>query len=178
MSFSIAVSLFVGQRPRTDAIPECGLCALSVPVWPCLQPLRRRSRELSQRCSACSSCVASANHYPSPSACALVAVSSNFVATTAQPALGLDQRDGTRHGPESSKRTRVVADGLPLDGGAQLAVDTALVSALRGDGSPKSGAGDRDGVALTRAQGLKERTYPELVGSGARARLFDQLRLS
>ena len=70
-----------------------------------------------------------------------------------------------------ARRLEVVADGLPLYGGAQLAVDTTLVSALRGDGSARSGAGDRDGVALTRARSFKERTYPELVGRGARARL-------
>ena len=39
------------------------------------------------------------------------------------------------------RRLEVVADGLPLFGGAQLAVDTTLVSALRGDGSARSGAG-------------------------------------
>ena len=70
-----------------------------------------------------------------------------------------------------ARRLEVVADGVPLFGGAQLAVDTTLVSALRGDGFPRCGAGDRDGVALTRARRLKERTYPELVGRGARARL-------
>ena len=35
-----------------------------------------------------------------------------------------------------SRRLEVVADGLPLFGGAQLAVDTTMVSPLRGGGSP------------------------------------------
>ena len=36
---------------------------------------------------------------------------------------------------DDARRLEVVADGLPLFGGAQLAVDTTLVSALRADGS-------------------------------------------
>ena len=47
-----------------------------------------------------------------------------------------------------SRRLEVVVDGLPLFGGVQLAVDTTLVSALKGDGVPRRGAADRDGVAL------------------------------
>ena len=63
-----------------------------------------------------------------------------------------------------SRRLEVVVDGLPLFGGVQLAVDTTLVSALKGDGVPRRGAADRDGVALAEARRTKERTYPELVG--------------
>ena len=65
----------------------------------------------------------------------------------------------------------VVAYGLTLFGGAQLAVDTTLVCALRRDGNPSRNAADEDGVALRRARQRKERTYPELVGHRARARL-------
>ena len=54
-------------------------------------------------------------------------------------------------------------DGLPLFGGAQLAIDATIVSALRGDGSA--------GVALTAARRRKEHKYPELVGPRSRARL-------
>ena len=43
-------------------------------------------------------------------------------------------------------------DGLPLDGGSQLVVDTTLVSALRGDMSSRAGADWRDGVALIAAR--------------------------
>ena len=64
---------------------------------------------------------------------------------------------------------QVVADGLPLFGGAQLAIDTTLVCALRRDGNPTSHAAEEDGAALRRARQRKERTYPELVGRRARA---------
>ena len=53
-----------------------------------------------------------------------------------------------------NRRLEVVAD-LPLFGGVQLAVDTTLVSAVRGDGEPVLGAADRDGVRR------KEATYQE-----------------
>ena len=54
----------------------------------------------------------------------------------------------------------VVVDGLPLFGGAQLAVDTTLVSTLHCDGTARRGAADRDGVAWEQAS-LKERTHPD-----------------
>ena len=62
-------------------------------------------------------------------------------------------------------------DGLPLFAGAQLAVDTTLVSALHANGEPHRGAAAEDGVALVAARRRKERTYPELVGLGRCARL-------
>ena len=69
------------------------------------------------------------------------------------------------------RRLEVVVDGLPLFGGRQLAVDTTLVCALHEDGRPRSGAAERDGVALMAARRAKERRYPEFVGVQARARL-------
>ena len=60
--------------------------------------------------------------------------------------------------------------GLPLFGGAQLAIDATIVSTLRGDGSARRGASVEDGVALTAPKRRKERRYPELVGP-RRARL-------
>ena len=69
------------------------------------------------------------------------------------------------------RRLEVVAEGLPLFGGVQLALDTTLVSPVRADGTARPGAAHRDGVALASARRLKERTYPELVGRGGRARL-------
>ena len=65
------------------------------------------------------------------------------------------------HGVPSAgdnKRLEVVVDGLHLFGGAQLAVDTTLVSALKGNGELRRGAADRDGVALAAACRVKERT--------------------
>ena len=52
-------------------------------------------------------------------------------------------------------------------GGWALAVDTTLVSALRGDGSARTGAARRDGVALAAARRAKERRTN---WCGARAR--------
>ena len=61
----------------------------------------------------------------------------------------------------------VVVDGLHLFGGAQLAVDTTLVSTLHGDGSARRRAADEDGVALAAARKVKETpSWPR-----ARARL-------
>ena len=68
-------------------------------------------------------------------------------------------------------RPEVVADGLSLFGGAQLAIDTTLVSALRRDGTARESAANRSGVAIRSAHRRKERTYPELAGAGGRARL-------
>ena len=70
-----------------------------------------------------------------------------------------------------NSRLEVVADGLPLHGRAQLAIDTTLVSALTRDGTARPGADRHDGVALAEARRRKERTYPELSGEGGRARL-------
>ena len=69
------------------------------------------------------------------------------------------------------RRLEVVADGLPLFGGAQLAVDTTVVSALRSDGTAIPRAAHTAGVALEAARRRKERRYPELVGPRARSRL-------
>ena len=65
-----------------------------------------------------------------------------------------------------------VADGLTLWHGAQLAIDTTLVSPLRRDGSARFRAADQDGAVLMEARRQKERTYPELSGEGGRARLM------
>ena len=62
-------------------------------------------------------------------------------------------------------------DGLPLFGGAQLAVDTALVSVLHCDGTARRGAAHNDGVVVSMAERRKERRHPELVGRRARSRL-------
>ena len=70
-----------------------------------------------------------------------------------------------------SRRLEIVADGLPLFGGAQLAVDTTLVSPLHCDGTPHRGAAYVDGAVLAAARRKKKTTYPELVGPNVRARL-------
>ena len=62
------------------------------------------------------------------------------------------------------RRLEVVADGLPLYHGAQIAVDTTLVSPLRRNGTPHSRCAWEDGAALRQARRRKERVYPELSG--------------
>ena len=61
------------------------------------------------------------------------------------------------------RRIEVIANGLALCGGAQLAVDTTLVSPLTRAGAPRRRAGRFAAAALHDARKAKERTYPELV---------------
>ena len=70
--------------------------------------------------------------------------------------------------PGDARRLEIVADGLPLFGSAQLAIDTTLISTLHCDGSARPGTADTDVAASLAARKKKERTCPELVG---RARL-------
>ena len=70
-----------------------------------------------------------------------------------------------------ARRIEIIAEGLPLFGGAQLAVYTTLVSAHHCDGSARARAARVDGIALEAAHQRKERTYRELVGPRSRAKL-------
>ena len=70
-----------------------------------------------------------------------------------------------------NRRIEIVADNLRLFGGAQLAVDTTLVSPLQRDGSACPGAADTNGVAAATAERRKARLYQELTARGSRARL-------
>ena len=70
-----------------------------------------------------------------------------------------------------ARRLEVVADGLPLFGGAQLAIDTTLVSSVQADGRPRPQCARVDEAALSEARRRKQRTYPELSGTQGRARL-------
>ena len=63
------------------------------------------------------------------------------------------------------RRLQVVANGRPLWNGAQVAVDTTLVSPLSSSGEPRRHAGRVDGAALRETRRRKERTYPELLRS-------------
>ena len=75
--------------------------------------------------------------------------------------------------PHSSdgRRLEVVAEGLCLFGGCQLALDATVVSTLHGDGTHRRKADVKDGVALKEARRSKEATYPELCRGDGRARL-------
>lgn len=70
--------------------------------------------------------------------------------------------------PGDTRKIEVIANGLTLWGGRQLAIDTTVVSALNGRGQARSRA---PGKALERARKAKERRYPELVGDAPRCRL-------
>ena len=59
-------------------------------------------------------------------------------------------------------RIEVIANSLALWGGAQLAVNTTLVSPLTRAGEPRRRAGCFAAAALHHARKAKERTYPEL----------------
>ena len=68
------------------------------------------------------------------------------------------------------RRIEVIANGLPLWNGAQLAVDTTIVSPLTANGVARSLRDPARPIALQEARRRKEATYPELVGN-ARCRL-------
>ena len=70
-----------------------------------------------------------------------------------------------------SRRPEVVADGLTAFHGAQLAIDTKLVFALRRDGKARQGAAAS--VALAAIRRNKEKTFSELTGEGGKAGLVD-----
>ena len=63
------------------------------------------------------------------------------------------------------RRIEVIANGLPLWNGAQIAVDTTLVSPVKRNGQPQPHTADRAGAWLDEARRRKENTYPELTGS-------------
>ena len=63
-----------------------------------------------------------------------------------------------------SRRIDVLANGLPLWRGAQVAVDTTLVCPLTCSGEPRPGAERKPGLALQTAANRQRRpVYPELV---------------
>ena len=71
---------------------------------------------------------------------------------------------------QDERRIEVIANGLPLWGGVQLAVDTTLVSPLTAAGMPRRDSGHTAGAALCVAERAKARTYPK-PASGRRCRL-------
>ena len=73
--------------------------------------------------------------------------------------------------PVDAMRLQIVVDGLTIFDGAQLAVDTTMVSPLQRDGTARRRAADHDGAALEDARRRKERTRPELSGERGRGRL-------
>ena len=138
-------------------------------------------------CSVCSCCAASNCHCPLSLAPAGVAFHSIRLAATAQRAAeqgfwadgfavesigaricseggarvftNVHARDLDILVPEmhDGRRIELIAEGLPLFGGAQLAVDTTLVSAPHCDGSARARSARVDGIALEAARRRKER---------------------
>ena len=79
--------------------------------------------------------------------------------------------DLAEHNLLDNRRLEVVADGLSLWNGSQLAIDTTLVSPLHRDGTARRKAATHNGAALQYARRRKSTTCPELTGEGGRARL-------
>ena len=73
--------------------------------------------------------------------------------------------------PTDGRRIEVIANGLGLFHGAQLAIDTTIVCALRRNGMARPRAAGVDGVSLEVARKKKEDTYPELTGENGRCRM-------
>ena len=61
-----------------------------------------------------------------------------------------------------ARRIEVVANGLPIWRGVQVAVDTTLVSPVQRSGQARAGCEAVPGLALQQATARKRRTYPEL----------------
>ena len=72
--------------------------------------------------------------------------------------------------PHDGRQIEVVANGLPLWNGQQLALDATIVSPVKRNGSSQPGAHCTDGKALRTARRRKEVTYHELLDA-ARCRL-------
>ena len=77
--------------------------------------------------------------------------------------------DLANHENLDGRRLKMVLS--PLHGGAQLAIDTTMVSPLHNNGVARRGASVKKGLALEVARKRKEMTCPELAGEGGRARL-------
>ena len=73
--------------------------------------------------------------------------------------------------PTNARRLEIVVECLTIFDGAQLAIDTTMVSPFQLDGTARRRAADHNGAALDDARKRKERTYFWLVGGRGRAPL-------
>ena len=64
---------------------------------------------------------------------------------------------------DGDRAIEVLASGLPVWHGAQLAIDITLRSATSANGLPRRNAAHRDGAVLTQARADREAKYVELV---------------
>ena len=79
--------------------------------------------------------------------------------------------DLAEHSRLDCRRFEVVADGLLSLVVSQLAIDNTMVPPLHRDGRARRTT-QQNGKVLEEARRRKERTCPELVGEGCRARLI------
>ena len=64
-----------------------------------------------------------------------------------------------------NRHIEIIADGIPLYHGRQLAIDVTFVSPLSRDGQPRLGSEHNDGAALADAKRTKHNTYYDVVAS-------------
>ena len=67
---------------------------------------------------------------------------------------------------KNERRLEILADGLPIKRGAQLAIDVTVRSSTSTDGRAKGNAANIDGAICEAARADKEEKYPELLGDG------------
>ena len=184
-------------RSRPFSVPNRGQWQVSRT----LACLSRRKRRSSRKSSGCCSSDVFGNLCPCLRSPAGVAVHSTLVATTVQRVRwqGLGRRGFSLESAAArvcreagrrvttnvrvqdmdllplrhldNRRLEVVVDGLPLFRGAQLAIDTTMVSAVRSDGTARRQCATTSGAALDQARRRQERTCPELAQPHGRARL-------
>ena len=171
-----------------QTVPE-PCCAPRVDHSPVFLSRVARSRgipRLTHRCFAPFSFAVCGFLFPRPAVFAGVAIHSIPVATTEQHALWLgflgvvgslwsllqrvcavvttnmriQDMDIVVPNQLDERRIEVLADGLPLFHGAQVVVDTTLVSALRRDGAPHPRCADVDRAALEAARRRKSSGIP------------------
>ena len=122
--------------------------------------------------SGCSCAAASTCPFTSP--CAPADANLTCLATSDLPGgwgpclhnLHVRDKDLAAFNNLDGRRLEVVADGLTLWQGAQLAIDTTLVSPLCRDGSARPRVADHDEAALTMLVIAKSARTPNCLGTG------------
>ena len=173
----------LGASHALSAAPTCRECTLQPEVFQAL--IRRRLRwPLPLSCARCHGCRNELDHLGDHFNACMQSGRVKLRATPSEHMVAQICREaGARVRPNvllrdlnlavdsaDERRIEVIASGLPVFGGSQLAIDVTLRSPLRRDGSHSADADWLDGAAAARARADKERKYPELA-TGARCRL-------
>eukprot|EP00439_Symbiodinium_sp_Y106_P022490 s283_g2.t1 len=152
------------QRPASRTVDEFATVPSAVSLMPALDFCRCRQLHdlFGDHLAACPrSGVLRARGGPLERAAARICREAG--ATDATVALNVRFRDlNVDVARQDERRIEVIANGLALCGGSQLAVDTTLASPLTSAGAPRRAAGRDAGAALALARKTRERTYPEL----------------